>query len=81
MKSIARTLRCMASSVTGCLAVLVATTTDAHAYVDPGTGAMIIQIVGAIVAGTLFYFRQLRQWIAEFFGRLLGRTPPKDDQH
>jgi hypothetical protein len=81
MSSIARTQRSTAWSAAACIAVLVATTRDANAYVDPGTGAMIIQIVGAIVAGTLFYFRQLRQWIAGFFGRLLGRSPPKDDQH
>jgi hypothetical protein len=55
-------------------AVLVATTADAHAYVDPGTGAMILQIIGAAVAGALFYFRQLRDWIAAWFSRLTSRS-------
>ncbi|HET9473928.1 MAG TPA: hypothetical protein VFO82_08545 [Steroidobacteraceae bacterium] len=55
-------------------AVLVATSADAHAYVDPGTGAMILQIIGAVVAGALFYFRQLREWISAWFSRLTSRS-------
>jgi hypothetical protein len=61
-------------------AVLVATTMDAHAYVDPGTGAMILQIIGAAVAGALFYFRALREKISYWFSRLTGRAPHKDDK-
>jgi hypothetical protein len=63
-----------------CLALLLASTGDAHAYVDPGTGAMILQIIGAAVAGAFFYFRQLRHWIVATFNRLLGRHPSKDDK-
>ena len=55
-------------------AVLVASTADAHAYVDPGTGAMILQIIGAAVAGGLFYFRQLREKISSWFSRLTSRS-------
>jgi hypothetical protein len=58
-------------------AVLVATTADAHAYVDPGTGAMILQIIGAVVAGALFYFRQLRSMISAWFARLTSRSSDK----
>ena len=54
--------------------VIAATTADAHAYVDPGTGAMILQIIGAVVAGALFYFRQLREWISAWFSRLTSRS-------
>jgi hypothetical protein len=61
-----------------CVAGMLALTTDAHAYVDPGTGAMILQIIGAAVAGALFYFRQLRLWIKAMFNRLLGRSPAED---
>jgi len=60
-------------------AVLVASTADAHAYVDPGTGAMIMQIIGAIVAGALFYFRQLRAMISAWFSRLTSRAPRGDN--
>ncbi|MDF2466878.1 MAG: hypothetical protein K0Q43_5113 [Ramlibacter sp.] len=61
-----------------CAAILLAGTADAHAYVDPGTGAMILQIIGAAVAGALFYFRQLRHWIKAVFNRLLGRGAAED---
>jgi hypothetical protein len=59
--------------------VLVATMGEAQAYVDPGTGAMILQIIGALVAGTLFYFRQLRAMISSWFSRLTSR-PEKNDK-
>ena len=59
-------------------AVLVATMGEAQAYVDPGTGAMILQIIGALVAGTLFYFRQLRAMISAWFARLTGRAEKND---
>lgn len=60
--------------------LMLATTVDAHAYVDPGTGAMIIQVVGALVAGTLFYFRQIRQMISAWFARLTSRSDSKNDK-
>ncbi|HEY6125067.1 MAG TPA: hypothetical protein VIV63_10455 [Steroidobacteraceae bacterium] len=61
-------------------AVLVVTTADAHAYVDPGTGAMIVQIIGALVAGALFYFRAIRDKIASWYSRLTSRSPAHKDQ-
>ena len=51
------------------LGFMLAGTADAHAYVDPGTGAMILQIIGAIIAGALFYFRALRDKISSWFSR------------
>lgn len=59
-------------------AVMIATMGEAHAYVDPGTGAMILQIIGAAVAGTLFYFRQFRDWISAWFSRLTSRSAKND---
>lgn len=38
----------------------------AYAYIDPGSGLLIFQSVGAIVSGTLFYFRRRLKAI---FGR------------
>lgn len=31
---------------------------EAYAYVDPGSGLLIFQGIGAIVSGVLFYFRR-----------------------
>ena len=42
------------------LALLGASTSAAHAYVDPGTGTMLLQLAGAAVAGALFYLREFR---------------------
>jgi hypothetical protein len=44
------------------LAVVIAilSVAPALAYVDPGTGSMLIQMALAAIAGAMFYFRQLR---------------------
>ena len=30
----------------------------AYGYIDPGSGLLIFQSIGAVVSGTLFYFRK-----------------------
>ena len=35
-----------------------------NAYVDPGAGSLLWQIVVAAVVGTLFYVRRLVGWLA-----------------
>ncbi len=66
---------------TGALALMLATLSEAHAYVDPGTGAMIIQVVGAAVVGGMFYFRTIRDKIASWFTRSGHHgDAPKDEQ-
>jgi hypothetical protein len=44
------------------LLFLAATERQAHAYTDPGTGALIIQALFAAVAGFFFQFRRIKQW-------------------
>ncbi len=56
------------------LAVVLSFDSPAHAYLDPGTGSMILQILlggvaGALVVGKLYWHR-LKQ--------LLGMGPSKD---
>lgn len=36
------------------------------AYIDPGSGLLIFQGIGAVVSGTLFYFRRR---LKELFGK------------
>jgi hypothetical protein len=52
----------------GCLLVL-----PAHAYVDPGTGSMAIQVlIGGVVAAAFMiktYYYELKRRIARLFGR------------
>ena len=39
------------------------------AYADPGSGALIYQMLVAMVIGTGFYFRRIRTWISTTFSR------------
>jgi uncharacterized membrane protein len=48
------------------LALLLAFEKPAHAYVDPGSGLLALQIAGSMVAGVAYY---LRARIARFFSR------------
>ena len=46
-------------SVFACaLVVSVAAVAPAAAYIDPGTGSMLLQMIGAGIAGAIFYFRE-----------------------
>ena len=52
--------------------------TRAYAYLDPGTGSFIFQIlVGAIVGG-IFYFKNFIASLKEKIARLFGRKPADD---
>jgi len=46
----------------------------AHAYVDPGTGTLFFQLILAAVAGSLFFFRNVRiklmNFIRGFFSQI-----------
>ncbi len=59
----------------GCLTVLLglATPLDAHAYIDPGTGSIILQAFVAGIVGALFtikmYWRRITAFVSGFFRR------------
>jgi len=61
------------ASVMFAIAVNAVLVSSAHAYIDPGTGTMMLQIAGALIASALFYLRSIRLWIAGKLG--LGRGP------
>jgi hypothetical protein len=66
-----------AKSQASLLAVLsVASVSPALAYIDPGTGSMLVQMTIAGIAGALFYFRQLRMAAADWFRRVVLRQQP-----
>lgn len=61
------------------LAVLsISSVTPALAYVDPGTGSMLVQMGLAAIAGTLFYFRQFRMAASAWFRRAVLRQPAEE---
>lgn len=58
----------------GLVAVLaVFSITPAMAYIDPGTGSMLVQMGLAAIAGMLFYFRQFRMAVSGWFRRVVLR--------
>ena len=67
------------------MAVAMAAVAPAAAYIDPGTGSMLLQIFGAGIAGAIFYFRELRIKILSLFSRREapaaedGSEPPPGD--
>jgi hypothetical protein len=42
--------------------ILVGTERQAYAYTDPGSGALIWQMIGAAILGAGFYFRKILFW-------------------
>ena len=42
--------------------VVVIWCSDAYAYIDPGTGALMWQAVVAALIGGLFYIKKVRDW-------------------
>jgi hypothetical protein len=55
------------------VALLVVGVTPAHAYTDPGTGALIWQMLIAASVGVMFYARRVVSWVRGLLGR---RRPP-----
>lgn len=53
--------------------------TPAHAYIDPGTGSMLLQVIGAAVAGAIFYFRELRIRVMSLFSRRSSSVTEQSD--
>jgi hypothetical protein len=50
--------------------LLTAFPQTAHAqYTDPGSTALLIQIIGGMILGGIFYFGVFRNWLANKFGR------------
>ena len=48
--------------------LLLAFPRPAHAYVDPGSGAMLWQLAAAAVIGSIFYVRRVVGWIRKTVG-------------
>jgi len=43
------------------------------AYIDPGSGALLLQLAASFAVGLLFYLRSVRQFFVRLFRRLAGR--------
>ena len=52
---------------------------NAHAYLDPGTGSYVLQIVSAFVIGALVSLKLKWQWIKAYFKRLTSKKEENSD--
>ncbi len=64
--------RYLLTALGGCTAVLVIGP-PAHAYVDPGSGSILLQLVLASLFGAAFGLRLFWGSVKGFFARLFGR--------
>ena len=58
-----------------------ATEREARAYTDPGTGALIWQMMVAGLVGVAFYFRRFTSWFKSRKGKKIGRAGTSDAIH
>jgi hypothetical protein len=69
-----RSLRASAVHIGGFVLLLLAVTpANAHAYLDPGTGSMLVQALLAALVGAGLMLKGLRARLVALVRRLLGR--------
>lgn len=54
--------------------ILITLTQPAHAYIDPGTGSLVIQAAGALILATLVTMRVWMVTLKRVFRRLTGKS-------
>ncbi len=58
-----------------CFFILFNSTAEpAHAYIDPGSGLLVLQILGTTFAGMMFVLRKKIRNLFEFFGKWSTRA-------
>ncbi|MHC8508416.1 MAG: hypothetical protein ACYYKD_03300 [Rhodospirillales bacterium] len=53
---------------------------DAHAYIDPASGSMILQAIVAVLAGGMAAFAVFRHKVMNFFKRGDENKPGEEDK-
>lgn len=59
------------------LIFFLVSTRSAHAYLDPGTGSFILQVVAAGALGGLFAVKTFWRQIIDFFQRIFSKKTKK----
>lgn len=74
--------RILANSVVLAGLLLLISTHDAHAYIDPGTGSYILQLLIAGLVGALFavkiYWGKIKAFLSNLFSK--GQEGEDDDK-
>jgi len=73
--------RCLANSVVLVVLLLLIFTRDAHAYIDPGTGSYILQLIIAGLVGALFAVKIYWRKIKAFFSNPFSKEQEKEDDN
>ena len=61
------------------LLLFLASARQAKAYADPGSGALIVQLLAASFVGGLFFFRKFVRKFVSFFKHGEKPAEPKDE--
>jgi hypothetical protein len=61
-------------------AVVCAFERPAHAYVDPGSGYMLLQVIGSMFAGAIFYLRHRLRRLFAFGADSSSESEPGEDK-
>tara|TARA_R110002110_G_scaffold415719_1_gene654196 strand:+ start:31394 stop:31645 length:252 start_codon:yes stop_codon:yes gene_type:complete len=61
------------------LVTLIAIPMTSHAYIDPGTGSFMLQIIFASCIGAMFTIKMYFRKIKEKFSTLFSRHSPTND--
>jgi hypothetical protein len=70
-------MKYLLATIAAAVTLALGAVAPAAAYIDPGTGSMLLQIFAAGVAGAIFYFHELRIKLLSLFSR--RKPPPADD--
>ncbi len=62
-------MKYLIAPIAAALTLALGAVAPAAAYIDPGTGSMLLQMFAAGVAGAIFYFRELRIKVMSYFSR------------
>ena len=54
---------------------------SAHAYLDPGSGSYVFQIIAATAVSAFFVLKVYWHRLTSFLSRLVSGRPPEDEQN
>lgn len=70
-------VKCMFRTVLMVTAMAAVAAPDAQAYIDPGSGTLLWQLLLAGLVGAMFWVQRLRQWLASAVTRVIAVLKPK----
>jgi len=76
-----RTQHNKSSVLTLTLVCLLGWTPEVHAYLDPGTGSMALQLLMASILGFLFTLKTYWGKFKGFLKNLVGKSSPNDSRN